>query len=71
MKPQLNIWISYVELLEKNPYELLLLKLKANFDESTIARLLASSSTKDVITQRVEDALLNSWLKKDASVEYV
>ncbi|KAG6954533.1 hypothetical protein JG687_00011766 [Phytophthora cactorum] len=64
--PALRTWVSYVEMLKKNPYELLLLKLRSHDPDASLTRMIAATMSdynNGIIARNMEDIQIESWLK--------
>ncbi|KAF1788087.1 hypothetical protein GQ600_7469 [Phytophthora cactorum] len=71
--PVLTTWVSYVEMLEKDPYELLFLAIKKNgFDEVNLAKMIGAAK-QDIhtgsIAAKMEDLQFQKWSKDGKSSE--
>ncbi|KAL4145922.1 hypothetical protein PRNP1_011795 [Phytophthora ramorum] len=72
--PALSSWITYVEKMDDNPYELLLGKLMKRYDDASLARMLATAK-EDYKTRSVAVKLgaaqLKQWVRYDKSPDDV
>ncbi|KAG3088900.1 hypothetical protein PI124_g17657 [Phytophthora idaei] len=71
--PVLTTWVSYVEMLKKDPYELLFLAIKkTGFDEVTLAKKIGAAK-QDIhtgsIAAKMEDLQFQKWSKDGKSSE--
>ncbi|POM81649.1 Hypothetical protein PHPALM_345 [Phytophthora palmivora] len=69
-----NTWISYVKSLEKDPYELLLLKLAKRYDDEALANMLHQARRNyrtEPIATDIANAQLNSWRRNGKSADDV
>ncbi|KAH7487633.1 RxLR effector protein [Phytophthora ramorum] len=62
--PMLRTWISYVDFQGKNPYDLLLVKLSAHYDEAGLAKMLVvakEDGKTPFIARKLEEVQLKNW----------
>lgn len=72
--PSLNSWVSYVNFLDENPYELLLTRLKTRFSDEGLATVLALTKryyTTRKIAENLEKAQLDGWLRHGEDAESI
>ncbi|KAL4166430.1 hypothetical protein KRP22_013689 [Phytophthora ramorum] len=72
--PMLRTWISYVDLQGKNPYDLLLVKLSAHYDETGLAKMLVAAKEDGkthFIARELEKVQLKNWQSDGKSADNV
>eukprot|EP00644_Phytophthora_capsici_P005553 jgi/Phyca11/538616/estExt2_Genewise1Plus.C_PHYCAscaffold_20101 len=70
-KPELGAWISYTTKLDKNPYDLLLFKLKPRYDDAGLASMLVHAKNDPAtraIAEKLETLQLEKWFKQKKSI---
>ncbi|ETK91394.1 hypothetical protein L915_05014 [Phytophthora nicotianae] len=69
--PVLSTWVSYVEKLKKDPYELLFLAIKSTgFDEAKLAKMIGSAkddTNTAFIAKKMEELQLEKWVTAEKS----
>ncbi|KAK1930248.1 hypothetical protein P3T76_014208 [Phytophthora citrophthora] len=72
--PIINVWTSYVAYLIKDPYELVLFRLKIFYDDEALVKTLLSAkevaSTKSIAIS-TQGALFKDWISKGKTVDDV
>ncbi|KAL4166518.1 hypothetical protein KRP22_013776 [Phytophthora ramorum] len=72
--PMLRTWISYVDLQGKNPYDLLLVKLSAHYDEAGLAKMLVAAKEDGkthFIARKLEEVQFKNWQSDGKSADNV
>ncbi|ETP51893.1 hypothetical protein F442_03033 [Phytophthora nicotianae P10297] len=74
--PALSTWNSYVKMLKHNPDELLFLKLKRQFSDYEIAKVIVAATRDTKVTINLgggglEKMQLDSWVKLDKTADDV
>ncbi|EGZ22210.1 hypothetical protein PHYSODRAFT_285703 [Phytophthora sojae] len=72
--PVVKTWVSYVEKLDVNPYELLLAKLETHHTAAGLARTLLVARqdyTTRSIAGKLQEAQLERWSRKKRSADYI
>ncbi|KAL4145923.1 hypothetical protein PRNP1_011796 [Phytophthora ramorum] len=72
--PMLRTWISYVDLQGKNPYDMILVKLSAHYDEVGLAKMLVTAKqdgTASSIVRKLEEVQLKNWLSDGKTADDV
>ncbi|KAL3659242.1 hypothetical protein V7S43_015820 [Phytophthora oleae] len=70
-KPELGAWISYTTKLDKDPYDLLLFKLKPRYDDAGLANMLVLAKNDPAtrtIAEKLETLQLEKWFKQKKSM---
>ncbi|KAK1942454.1 hypothetical protein P3T76_005953 [Phytophthora citrophthora] len=70
-KPELDAWISYAARLNKDPYDLLLFKLKPRYDDAGLASMLVRAKNDPAtktIAEKLETLQLEKWIKQKKSM---
>ncbi|KAG2761469.1 hypothetical protein Pcac1_g26640 [Phytophthora cactorum] len=69
--PKLQMWMAYMSKLDKDPYDFLLFKVKANYDDAGLAKMLVlakSNRGTRAIARKLETLQLESWMKNDKTM---
>ncbi|KAI9994720.1 hypothetical protein PInf_011551 [Phytophthora infestans] len=68
--PKVNMWMSYLTKLNKDPYDVLLYKVRAHYDDVGLAKMFVlskkDSSTK-VLAEKLETLQLEKWMNNKNS----
>ncbi|EEY55242.1 secreted RxLR effector peptide protein, putative [Phytophthora infestans T30-4] len=61
--PALSTWMSYASKLKEDPLNMLLLKLRAQYDDAVVLKMIAMSKDKsdDDTFRKLEGALMGKW----------
>uniref|UniRef100_H3GFB8 RxLR effector PexRD54 WY domain-containing protein n=1 Tax=Phytophthora ramorum TaxID=164328 RepID=H3GFB8_PHYRM len=70
----LTTWMSYVNLQGKNPYDMILVKLSAHYDEAGLAKMLVTAKqdgTAFSIVRKLEEVQFKNWLSDGKTADDV
>ncbi|KAL4092828.1 hypothetical protein PRIC1_011819 [Phytophthora ramorum] len=72
--PMLRTWLSYVDLQGKNPYDLLLVKLSAHYDEAGLAKMLVAAKKDGKapgLARMLEEVQFKNWQSDGKSADNI